>query len=95
MGEWIPEPLPEPQPRAGLDRAVLDQQQRRLDEQVRARFPDGGVQRVTLLQHGDDPQVEPGDLLVRVFIEETGGNPSLPGRSPRLGPGPHPFPDLQ
>jgi hypothetical protein len=68
----------EPRPRAGLDRAVLDQQQRRLGEQVKARFPDGGVQRVALLQHGDDPQVEPGDLLVRVFVEETGGNQSLP-----------------
>lgn len=68
----------EPQPRAGLDRAVLDQQRRRLDERVREHFPDGGVQRVALLQHGDDPQVEPGDLLVRLFIEDTGGNPSLP-----------------
>jgi hypothetical protein len=66
------------QPRAGLDRAALDQQQRRLDEQVKARFPDGGVQRVTLLRHGDDPSVEPGDLLVRVFIEEAGENRSLP-----------------
>jgi hypothetical protein len=28
------------------------------------------VQRIALLQHGDDPSVEPGDLLVRVFIEE-------------------------
>jgi hypothetical protein len=68
----------EPRPRAGLDRAVLDQLQRRLDEQVREHFPDGGVQRVALLQHGDDPSVEPGDLLVRVFIEEAGENPSLP-----------------
>jgi hypothetical protein len=55
----------EPQPRAGLDRAALDQLQRRLDGQVREHFPVGGVQRVTLLQYGDDPSVEPGDLLVR------------------------------
>jgi Arc/MetJ-type ribon-helix-helix transcriptional regulator len=68
----------EPQPHAGLDQAVLDQQQRRLDEQVKARFPGGGVQRVALLQHGDDPEVEPGDLLVRVFIEDAEGNGSLP-----------------
>src|SRR6202050_4848507 len=40
--------------RAGLDRAALDQLQRRLDGQVREHFPDGGVQRVTLLQYGDD-----------------------------------------
>jgi hypothetical protein len=67
----------EPRPRAGLDRAALDQLQRRLDGQVREHFPDGGVQRVTLLQYGDDPSVEPGDLLVRVFIEDADENRSL------------------
>jgi len=41
-------------------------------------FPDGGVQRIALLQHGDDPAVEPGDVLARVFIEQAGGNPNLP-----------------
>jgi hypothetical protein len=43
---------------------------------VKEHFPDGGVQRVALLQHGDDPSVEPGDLLVRVFIEEAEEAPS-------------------
>jgi hypothetical protein len=66
-----------PQATAGLDRAVLDQLQSTLDEQVEEHFPDGGVQRVALLQHGDDPWVEPGDLLVRVFIEEAGEDPPL------------------
>lgn len=54
----------------------LDQLQTRLGEQVKEHFPDGGVQRVALLQHGDDPSVEPGDLLARVFIEEAGEAPS-------------------
>jgi hypothetical protein len=58
------------QPSAGLERAARDQLQSRLDEQLKAHFPDGGVQRIALLQHGDDPSIEPGDLLVRVFIEE-------------------------
>jgi hypothetical protein len=58
------------QRRRGLVQAVRDQLQGRLDEQVKSHFPDGGVQRIALLQHGDDPWVEPGDLLVRVFIEE-------------------------
>jgi Arc/MetJ-type ribon-helix-helix transcriptional regulator len=66
----------EPRARAGLDRAVLDQLQTTLDEQMKEHFPDGGVQRVALLQHGDDPPVEPGDLLARVFIEEAEENPS-------------------
>jgi Arc/MetJ-type ribon-helix-helix transcriptional regulator len=68
----------EPRARAALDRAVLDQLQTRLDEQVKADFPDGGVQRIALLQHGDDPSVEPGDLLARVFIEQAEENRSLP-----------------
>jgi hypothetical protein len=67
----------EPRARAGLDRAEREQLQSSLDEQVKEHFPDGGVQRVALLQHGDDPQVEPGDLLVRVFIEEAEENPNL------------------
>ncbi len=66
----------EPRARAALDRAVLDQLQTRLDEQMKEHFPDGGVQRVALLQHGDDPSVEPGDLLARVFIEEAEEAPS-------------------
>ena len=65
-----------PWARAGLDRAALDQLQRRLEDQVREHFPDGGVRRVALLQHGDDPAVEPGGLLARVFIEEAEEAPS-------------------
>jgi len=44
---------------------------------VKGHFPDGGVQRVALLQHGDDPWVELGALLVRVFIEEAEEAPHL------------------
>ena len=66
----------EPQLRAALDRAALDQLQTGLEEQVKEHFPDGGVQRIALLRHGDDPAVEPGDLLARAFIEEAGEAPS-------------------
>jgi Arc/MetJ-type ribon-helix-helix transcriptional regulator len=68
----------EPEPRAGMDRAVLDQLQTTLDEQIKEHFPDGGVQRIALLRHGDDPSVEPGDLLARVSIEEAEEDPPLP-----------------
>jgi hypothetical protein len=67
----------EPRARAGLAQPAREQLQSRLDEQVRAHFPEGGVQRVALLQRGDDPSVEPGGLLVRIFIEEAEGNPRL------------------
>jgi Arc/MetJ-type ribon-helix-helix transcriptional regulator len=65
-------------PRPTLDRAARDRLQAELDEQVKQRFPDGEVQRVALLQYGDDPWIEPGDLLVRVFIEEAEEEPPLP-----------------
>jgi hypothetical protein len=51
----------------------MDRIERRINEEVQARFPAGAVQRVALLQHGDDPVIEPGELLVRVFIEPAGG----------------------
>ena len=66
-----------PRTRAALQRAARDRLQSGLDDQVKRHFPDGGVQRVALLEYGDDPWVEPGDLLVRVFIEEAGEDPPL------------------
>jgi len=36
---------------------------------MQERFGAGAVQRAVLLQHGDDPAIEPGQLLVRVFVE--------------------------
>ena len=68
----------EPRPRAGLNRAVRDRLQSKLDARVRELFPKGEVQRVALLQYGDDPWIEPGDLVVRVFIEEAEEDPPLP-----------------
>jgi hypothetical protein len=56
-----------------MERAALDRLQGKLEEQVKEHFPDGGVQRVALLQYGDDPQVEPGGgLWVRVFFKVAG-----------------------
>ena len=36
---------------------------------MQERFGAGAVQRAVLLQHGDDPAIEPGQLMVRVFVE--------------------------
>jgi hypothetical protein len=55
-----------------MDRNVLDVIQCELDDEVRTRFPGGAVSRVRLLQYGDDPEVEPGGLWVRVFFKLTG-----------------------
>jgi hypothetical protein len=56
---------------AGMERATMDRIQHELEEEVKKRFP-GAVLRVALLQYGDDPVIEPGELMVRVFVEVTG-----------------------
>ena len=63
--------------RGGLARAVQDRLQGQLDARVKELFPGDEVQRVALLQHGDDPWVEPGDLLVRVILGEAEEDPPL------------------
>jgi hypothetical protein len=54
----------------GMDKAVTD----RIEQQVRQAFPEGAIARVQVLQHGDDPEVEPGQAAVRAFFD-------WPGRS--------------
>jgi hypothetical protein len=39
-----------------------------VEEHLRSVFPDGAISRVQVLQYGDDPAVEPGDVAVRVFL---------------------------
>jgi hypothetical protein len=55
-----------------MDRDVLDVIQREIDAEVRTRFPGAAVRQVALLQHGDDPQIEPRDLWVRVILDSDG-----------------------
>jgi hypothetical protein len=53
-----------------MDNATAD----RIEQQVREAFPEGAIARVRVLQYGDDPEVEPGHVAIRVFFE-------WPGRS--------------
>lgn len=55
-----------------MERAALETLASKLEEQVKGHYPDGDVQRVALVQYGDDPEVEPGGLWVRVFFKLTG-----------------------
>ena len=55
-----------------MDRGVLDTIEREIDEEVRARFPCSAVRQAVLLQYGDDPEIEPGDLWVRVLLDADG-----------------------
>jgi hypothetical protein len=56
-----------------MERAVLDRLEGQVSEQVRARFPGNAVRQAVVLQYGDDPVIEPGELMVRVVIEAADG----------------------
>jgi hypothetical protein len=55
-----------------MDRSELDQLEAQLARLVQNRFADDPVRRVAVLQYGEDPAIEPGELLVRVFIKAAG-----------------------
>jgi Arc/MetJ-type ribon-helix-helix transcriptional regulator len=57
-----------PLPEADTDRAVIASIEREIEDEVHQRFPGDAVQRVVLLHYGDDPEIEPGELWVRVFL---------------------------
>ena len=42
----------------------------RVEKHVRSLFPDDVISRVQVLEYGDDPAVEPGDVAVRVFLAQ-------------------------
>jgi hypothetical protein len=51
-----------------VERSEIDQIERVLNRELKGRFAAGAVQRGVLLQHGDEPGIAPGQLMVRVFI---------------------------
>jgi hypothetical protein len=52
-----------------MDKAVLDHLTEQFGQQIRERFPDAPIKRYEVLQYGDDPEVEPGQLMARVILE--------------------------
>ncbi|HEY1915573.1 MAG TPA: hypothetical protein VGH27_08355 [Streptosporangiaceae bacterium] len=51
-----------------MEKAAVERIERRIDQEMRKRFPGASIDKVVVLQYGDDPEVEPGDLLVRVLL---------------------------
>ena len=51
-----------------MDRAVFDSIEREIDEEVHKRFPGDVIKQAVLLHYGDDPEIEPGELWVRVLL---------------------------
>jgi Peptidase family S41/N-terminal domain of Peptidase_S41 in eukaryotic IRBP len=58
-----------------MDQAERAMVERAINHEMQERFAAGAVQRAALLQYGDDPAIEPGQLMVRVFIPAAGGPP--------------------
>jgi hypothetical protein len=51
-----------------VEQAELERLTEQFGELVRERFPDAPIERVAILQYGDDPEIEPGQLLARVYV---------------------------
>src|SRR5271170_7527623 len=55
-----------------MDHAEARGIERVINRELEERFPDGTILRAELRQHDDDPAIEPGQLMVRVFIPAPG-----------------------
>jgi len=55
-----------------VDQAELDRIREQFGRAVRTRLPDVPIERVEVLQYGEDPEVEPGQLLARVVFDTQG-----------------------
>ena len=51
-----------------VERAEKDQIERVINHSMKERFNLGTAERAVLLEYGDDPAIEPGQLMVRVFV---------------------------
>ena len=51
-----------------MDYAVFDSIEREIEHEAHKRFPGDVIKQAVLLHHGDDPEIEPGELFVRVFL---------------------------
>ena len=51
-----------------MEQTELDRIRQQFAEAVRRLLPGAPIERIEVLQHGDDPEVEPGRLLARVVV---------------------------
>jgi hypothetical protein len=51
-----------------VEKAALDHIQQKIEDEIRTRFAGAAIERVEVLQYGDDPVVEPGELAIRIFV---------------------------
>jgi hypothetical protein len=53
-----------------MERAEMERARAKFESEVRTRFGEAAIDKVELLQYGDDPEIEPGELFARVIIAE-------------------------
>jgi hypothetical protein len=53
---------------AVMEQAELEQIHEQVNQAVQERFPGAPIEEVAVLQYGDEPEVEPGQLVVRIII---------------------------
>jgi len=51
-----------------MEQAALARLTAQFDQLVRERFPGAPIDRAVVLQYGDDPEIEPGQLVGRVYL---------------------------
>ena len=51
-----------------MEQAALARLTAQFDQMVRERFPGAPIDRAVVLQYGDDPEIEPGQLVGRVYL---------------------------
>ena len=58
-----------------MDQEEKERLERRAEEELNRQFGDGTVQKVEVLQYGDEPVIEPGQVMVRVILTPTDEDP--------------------
>jgi hypothetical protein len=51
-----------------MEQEALERVQQELEADIKARFPAGTIEQVTVLKYGDDPVVEPGQFVLRIVV---------------------------
>jgi hypothetical protein len=44
----------------------------RIEKELRSRFTEGSIARVEVLEYGDEPEVEPGEVGIRILLSRSG-----------------------
>jgi hypothetical protein len=55
-----------------MEQAEFERISQQFNEKISERFPGAPIERIEVLQYGDDPKIEPGEFLARVVVATSG-----------------------